>query len=436
MDGPLSSAIYDTARPVPSFWEASGGPAPDREALAGEIRTEVAIIGGGYTGLTAARCLAERGIGAVVLDAGAIGWGSSGRNGGIVCYGGAKLSRTAQFARFGEAETRRSEALQAENIRGLRAFCLEAGLADWVQGETELVLAHGTRSAAKLAKETMPEGFTADPFAPSGRADIARFGGIAMSPGFGIHPLRLARALAEAAETAGAQLFPRSEVTLWERHGNGHRLVTEAGSVRADRVLLATNGFTPDGLHPAFRGRAVPVISNIAVTRTLTESERAEHPWLGMAPAADTRNLLAYFRLLPDHRLLFGIRGDMFGADSARERMLRKLRERLAVDLPGFAAAETAHFWRGPVCMTRRLTPSIGQLPDEPTVFHAFGWHGSGINMGTLAGRLIAGCLAGDTADTVPAPWRGLAPRLPLPGLRPLYVGAAQILYRLEDRQG
>ncbi|MEO0993038.1 MAG: FAD-binding oxidoreductase [Pseudomonadota bacterium] len=435
MEGPLAPVLYDTARAVPSWWEASAGPGPERPALTGEIRTEVAVIGSGYAGLSAARTLAERGIGVSVLDAGAIGWGSSGRNGGIVGYGGTKLSRATLIRQFGTEETGRSEAMLAEGIRDIRAFCESVGLADAIQGTGEYTFAHGPRTARAQAAESPPEGFTAEHVPPSGRADIARFGGEWLSPAFGIHPLRYVKALAEAAEAAGALIHPRSAVTVWERAGNGHRLVSAAGAVRADRVLLATNGFTPDGLHPQFTGRAVPVISNIAVTRPLTEEEHATHPWLGPDPMCDTRHLLAYFRLLPDRRLLFGMRGDLRGSDTVAKRMHARLRRRLASALPGCAGAETDYFWRGPVCTTRSLRPSIGMLETEPTVFHAFGWHGSGIGMATLAGRLVGEAIAGDT-PRIPTPWQGLPPRIPLPGLRPLYVGAMMAAYALADRQG
>ncbi|MEM9148609.1 MAG: FAD-binding oxidoreductase [Pseudomonadota bacterium] len=436
MDGPLDPAMYDTGRPVPSWWEASAGPGIERPTLAGEHRTEVAIIGGGYTGLSAAIVLAEQGIGCTVLDAGAIGWGSSGRNGGIVGFGGSKLSRTTMVRRYGAEETARSEEMLATSAKRIHAFCLEHGLAADTQGDGELILAHGDRSARELAGNPPPSGFRTEPIAPSGRPDIARFGGVRLSPGFGIHPLRYVRALAEAADAAGTKLHPRSEVLSWERDGNGHRLITAGGAVLADRVMLATNGFTPDRLHPTFRARIAPVLSNIVVTRPLTESERQAHPWLTDAPVADTRNLLAYFRCLPDGRLLFGMRGDVRGSDRAAERMHARLRRRIARELPGVAAAETTHFWRGPVCANAALRPSIGRLEEEPTVFHAYGWHGSGINMGSLAGRLTGALVAGADPETIPAPWRGLTPRIPLPGLRPLYVGASMLAYALADRQG
>jgi glycine/D-amino acid oxidase-like deaminating enzyme len=435
MDGPLDPAIYDTARPVPSWWEASASPASDRPALSGEAVSDVAVIGGGVAGLSCALALAERGIGAAVLEAGGIGWGSSGRAGGIVGFGGTKLSREGLVRRFGEEETVRAERMQAEQIRRLRAFCDDRapGIAE---GDGEVLYAHSARVAEALRAEPPPAGGETARVAPSRLYDIARFGGLRIRPGFGVHPLRLTQALAEAAEAAGARIHPRSEVLAWERAGNGHRLVTAQGALRAARVVLATNAFAPEQLHPAIRARAVPVISNIGVTRPLTQEERDRHPWLGPDPMADTRNLLAYFRLLPEGRLLYGMRGDIRGSEHGAARMRARLETRLARDLPGLAGAGLTHFWRGPICATLSFRPAIGRVADEPTVLHGFGWHGSGIAMGTLAGRLLAGLAAGAPEESVPAPWRGPAPRVPLPGLRPLYVGAMMGLYALSDRQG
>lgn len=430
--GPLAAEVYDATRPVQSWWEASAPPDRAHPRLEGDARAEVAIIGGGYAGLSAARVLAGLGIGAAVVEAGAIGWGASGRNGGIVGPGGHKLSEAALVRRHGAAEVARHHATLAAHLAGLRAFCLDAGLGDQVQGTGEMVLAHSPRAARGLGD--VPGGYAARPVAPSGLADIARFGGVVVSPAFGIHPLRLVRALANAAESAGAQVFARSPVTEWRREGAGHRLVTPSGSLTAARVLVATNGFTPDGLHPALDGRAIPVISNIAVTRVLSADERARHPWLGDDPAADTRNMLSYFRLLPEGRLLFGMRGDLTGADANTGRMRARVIRRIAQQLPGFAGAEVEYFWRGPICATARLTPAVGWLDRAQGIACALGWHGSGIGMGTLGGTLAAGLIAGAPEDAIPAPMRGPAPRLPLPGLRPLYVGAALALLAAQDR--
>lgn len=437
MDGPLSPDLYRPDRPEPSWWEASAPPPRPRPALTGDRTVEVAILGGGYAGLSAGLRLAERGVEVAVLDAGEIGWGSSGRAGGIVGYGGSKRSEAGLVRAYGAAEVARAHAAQTDGLHWVRAFAEGAGLGEQVQGRGELLVAHSARSARALAADAKAHGDGVEPLPPSGREDVARWGGVRVTPGFGVHPLRLVRALADAAEDAGAAVMPRSEVLAWEEGGAGanwrHRLVTAGGSVTAARVIVAGNGFMPERLHGAFRARAVPVISNIGVTRVLTTEERARHPWLGDDPACDTRNLLAYFRMLPEGRLLFGMRGDPMGSEAGALRMKAALRARLDAALPGFRDAEIEYFWRGPVCATARLTPAIGRVPGSPEIGFAFGWHGSGVMMGTLGGRMAADLMLDGDETAIPAPWRGMPARIPVARLRPAYVAAAMGAYRVAD---
>jgi glycine/D-amino acid oxidase-like deaminating enzyme len=433
MKGPLDPLIYDTARPVESWWHASAPPWQDPAPLATDTATEVAIIGGGYAGLACAIRLAELGLGSAVLEAGEIGWGASGRNGGMVGLRSDKLGDNAMIRRYGEAEFARYLRATVTGNHRLRGFCMAAGLADAVQGDGEIELAHSARTAIRLERETSEHGIEIEYLPPDNTNDIRRHGGLIIRPGFGIHPLRLVRALADHAASLGVQIFPRSEVTLWERDGASHRLVTAGGAVRAQQVVLATNGFTPDGLNRRFDGRAVPVISNIGVTRVLTGEEKASLAWLGDQPAADSRNLLSYFRLLPEGRLMLGMRGDIRGTAAGTLRMRQAVGQRIARQFPALAGVELTHFWRGPICATASMTPSVGLLRDDPTIGHAFGWHGVGINGAQIGGRLLAEVLAGEAQSHIPAPYRGLAPRLPFPGLRPWYVGAMQAMFGIRD---
>jgi len=433
MEGPLDPLMYRTDCPVESWWRASAPAWDEPPPLAGDASAEVGIIGGGYAGLACAIRLAELGIGSAVLEAGEIGWGASGRNGGIVGLRSDKLSDRALIARYGEAEASRYVRAAVEGNHRLRAFCMEAGLADAVQGDCEFYLAHSARTSIRLEGAVDHDGVTYERVPPENVDGIRRHGGILIRPAFGIHPLRLVRALADRARSLGVQVHPRSEVMRWERSGTRHRLVARGGTVTADRVVIAGNGFMPDGLNPALGGRVVPVISNIGVTRVLTAEERASVAWMGEQTGADTRNLLSYFRLLPEGRFLLGMRGDIHGGAAGAEKMHRAVRRKIDEQFPGLARAEITHFWRGPVCVTASLTPSVGLLRDDPSVGHAFGWHGSGINGAQVGGRLLAEVLAGEPQDHIPAPYRGLAPRLPFPGLRPYYVGAVQGLFAVQD---
>jgi glycine/D-amino acid oxidase-like deaminating enzyme len=433
MQGPLDPLIYDTARPVESWWEASAPPWQSPAPLAADTTADVAIIGGGYAGLACAIRLAELGLGSAVLEAGHIGWGASGRNGGIVGLRSDKLADAAMIRRHGEAEFARYLRAAVEGNHRVRAFCTAAGLADAVQGDGEFWLAHSARTAIAMEARTGAHGVEIEHIPPENTPGIRRHGGLMIRPAFGINPLRLIRALADHAMGLGVKVHPRSEVIRWERDGPRHRLATAGGAVTANRVVLATNGFTPDRLDRRYAGRAVPVLSNIGVTRVLTDAERASIAWLGPQVAADSRNLLSYFRLLPEGRFLLGMRGDIHGGPAGAARMRAAVRARIDRQFPGLAGSEITHFWRGPVCVGASLTPSVGLLPGDPTIGHAFGWHGSGINGAQVGGRLLAEVLAGQPQAHIPAPYRGLTPKLPFPGLRPYYVGAMQGLFAIKD---
>lgn len=438
LDGPCHGDLYDVTAQPESWWRASAGALPLRHPLEGDARAEVAVIGCGYAGLSCARALAERGVEAVALDAGAIGWGASGRNGGIVGLSSDKLDMAARVARVGEAEARRLTEAMAEGAHRLRAFCAAEGVE--TQGDAEVIVAPDPRAFAALRAEAegarwgvTAEILSRDAYAERGFAGPQQHGALLVRPGFGLHPLMLTAALARAAEAAGARLHPFSEVIRWRREGGEHLLETARGALRARKVALATNGFTPDALHPAFAARAMPVLSMIGVTRPLTPEELSRHRWAEDNPLTNTRRMLYYWRMLPQRRLLFGMRGDLGGARASAPCWRARLAAHLARAYPGWRDIPLEFFWRGPICATRALTPAVGRLAEDASVFHAFGWHGSGVNGAQVGGRLLAAVIAGAPETTIPALWRGLPPRIPLPGLRRLWLGATLAAYRAAD---
>ncbi len=438
MRGPCHRDIYEVTVPPESWWRASVPESPQRQPLDGESHADVAIIGAGYAGLACALALAERGVGAIALDAAPIGWGASGRNGGIVGLSSDKLDMAARIARVGEAEARRLTEMMVEAAQRLRGFCAEEGVE--TQGDAEVIVApdprafEGLRAEAQAARwGVTAEALSRDAYAEQGFVGPLQHGALRIRPGFALHPLALVGALARRAEAAGARLHPCSEVLRWRRDGGEHVLETPHGALRARRVVLATNGFTPDALHPALTARAMPVLSMIGVTRPLTAEELARHVWREDSPLSNTRRMLYYWRMLPQRRLLFGMRGDLSGSRASAPRWRGRLAAHLARAYPEWRDIPLEFFWRGPICATRALTPAVGRLPDDPSVFHAFGWHGSGVNGAQLGGRLLAEVITGAPDATIPALWRGLPPRIPLPGLRPLWLGAMLAAYRAAD---
>ena len=169
-------------------------------------------------------------------------------------------------------------------------------------------------------------------------------------------------------------------------------------------MLLATNGYTPDDLRPEFANRTIPALSNIVVTRPLTQAELDGAGWRTECPISNARDLLFYYRLLPDRRFLFGARGGTSGSPTEDMRMKAWLMRRLGEVFPAWREVDVEYFWNGLVCLTGRLTPALGRLPEDPSVHFAFGWHGNGVAAATWAGRRMASALAEGGTGSVDVP--------------------------------
>lgn len=441
----FDGSLYRHDVTEPSWWEATvERPAVLR--LESDEAAEVAIVGGGYTGLSAALHLArDHGIGAVVLDAGEPGWGASGRNGGLVCIPPAKASIPELMARWGRDEAARFYRWALDGCALARSLPAEEGFDVQAQGDGNLEVAdhpcrlpglveHARQLTALTGVPT--RALTREEFAEIGHAGTEQFGGVHVGAGFALHPLNYALGLLAAARRRGANVYGRSPVIRWERGEGGHRLVTAGGAaVRARRVVVATNGWTPDGLHPALDARILPAISNVLVTRPLTSVELAAERWSAETGIVNARTLLFYYRLLPDRRLLFGARGDVSGTPAAAGRMQDWMRRRLGELFPSWAGVEVEYRWRGLVAMSRKRIPSVGALPDDPSVHYALGYHAAGVAAAPMAGKAVAEAIAlGSAAPPLPAVLRGLPPRFPLAMLRRPALAGAYLWYAARDR--
>ncbi len=432
-------------QPAESYWEESADPLNlSITALNGDVTADVAIIGGGFTGLSAALALAQAGVDAVLLEAGTIGWGASGRNGGFACLGSHKLGQAGILARFGENETRRYYRAMVDAIALVDANLRDHDIDAWKTSEGDLSLAHLPSRVEELKDEQVflklmlgerALLLSQDELREQGTFGPQFFGGLRHSVGFGVHPLNYARGLARAVHKAGARLFPDSRVTRWEQQEGAHRLWTQGGCVVAKRVLVATNGYTPEDVSPLHKGKLLPVLSNIIVTRVLADDEKAAQGWTSHIMSSDTRNLLHYFRLLPNNRFLFGSRGGTDSAQSAAADYRSIITQEFHGMFPAWSSVEITHFWRGFVCLSHDLVPYVGALDDRKSVWTALAYHGSGVAMASYSGRAVARMMLNEKArDEVPAIITRRLAKFPLPMFRPFYLKGAYMWYAHKDK--
>lgn len=414
-----------------------------RPVFSRSARTDVAIIGAGFTGLSAALHLARAGVSVTVLDEKRIGWGASGRNGGFCCLGGSMAGDAALDHRFGEAERVAYRRSELEAIRLVERTIADHGIdADRHSvGETEL--AHRPKDVQGLIDHaaTITHNYgvehrlhQADELAALGLAGPFH-GGLTIEAGFALNPRKYASGLAEIAQSHGAQIFENSGVTKIAAQPSGWTLQINGHNLEADQVILATNGYSADDLPTWLAGRYLPSQSNVIVTRPLTEEELGAAGWTTDQMAYDTRNLLHYFRLMPDRRFLFGMRGGVFTGAAAEARAARKIRADFDAMFPAWRTVEATHGWSGMVCLARDMMPFVGAVPDHSGLWAGMCYHGNGVAMGSYSGALLAQLVQGKTPDMpYPAALQKPLRRFELGRWRRAVIPMAYAAYMLADR--
>jgi gamma-glutamylputrescine oxidase len=424
---------YYAASAAPSAIPAADGARTRRDTLHGSIEVDVAVLGGGIAGCSAALHLAKRGYRVALLEARTVGYGASGRSGGQIIFGLA-TSQTALAAEVGRDDARRLFDLSIEALDLIRSLIGEYAidcdyhanhihvavkprhleeLDDWAR---ELHEEYGYASARLLNRDEL-----------GAHVRSERYLGGLIDPRSGhLHPLKFTDGVARAAESAGARIYENSQVLRYE---DGPEVIvhTVHGRVRCAHLVLCGNAYIGN-VAPSLARRILGVGTYIIATEPLGEV-RARALLPSNAAVADINWILDYFRRSADHRLLFGGRVSYSAVQPPR--LAESMRRRMLRIFPTLTDVQVAYSWGGYLDITRSRAPNFGRL--APNVFYCQGFSGHGMSLAGIAGKLVAEAIAG-TAERFDVFAR--IPHRDFPGgrlLRRPSLMLAMLYYRLRD---
>jgi glycine/D-amino acid oxidase-like deaminating enzyme len=429
---------------VDSMWAATAGPYTPGPALEGDLRVDIAIIGGGYTGLTTAYELkrAAPSLSIAVLEAKQIGYGSSGRNGSFAMtvvglgFGSTALLKGRDYLRRAHSymmnavdaldDLIRRERLDCDRLRpGFLRVATTHRYIDRLKRDVELMNGLGFDDIHWLDEAAVRE-----------RVDSPRHLGALWEPRLVlVHPLKLVRAERDLALRNGVKVLESSPVDRIDRGGT-FVLHTPHGSVTADRIAFATNAYSH--LFPELRRKQVPAFTHMLATEPLTAEQLARVGWNGREGLEDARNLIHHYRLTPDNRITMGggpvgftwgnsLHGDE--SPAAWDEVIGHFR----ATFPMLDDVRFSHRWGGPFSVTLDLTPSIGWLADRRAVF-SLGCIGHGVSMSHLNAQTLRDMLLDRETHLTHGPFvdRRLVP-WPAEPLRSVLGLGMRTYLRLED---
>jgi glycine/D-amino acid oxidase-like deaminating enzyme len=422
-----------------NYWLTTADfPMPEPRPLPDRI--DVAVIGAGFTGLSAARTLAKRGAKVAVLESETIGWGASSRNGGMVLTG-LKLGVNQLISKYGRELTRRMYAASLESIDSVEQIIREEGIIcdfsrcghlevackrkhfDDYARQVEVIAREFSHKLRVVQKDEL-------------RAEIGSniyYGGMVDEVSAGLNPARYVAGLGCAAGRAGAKIFEQARVEGVRRESlqgeSGWTITTSQGKLWAREVFIATSGYTGRAT-PALQKKIIPIGSFIITTEILPEALAHE-----LSPRNrmiyDSKNYLYYYRLTPDRRMLFGGRAAFFPEnDQTIRRSAEILRRGMIGVYPQLRDTKIEYVWGGTLDFAFDIMPHAGQLDG---MYYAVGYAGHGVAMATYQGQKMAEFIAGDKPEN---PFIGI----PFPGAplgmyngKPWFLPFAGVWYKFLD---
>jgi len=380
-----------------SYYHASCNRSVELTPLDGSRRADVCIIGGGYTGLSSALHLAERGYDVVLLEARKPGWGASGRNGGQLCSGQRKDQ--VELTKMVGADAARELWILAEAAKDLAKELIDKHQIDCdlkpgiAHADHKPGYAGDSRDYVDFLRREYDyeqiEYLEREAMAEVVGSDTYYGGSLDMGAGH-LHPLNYALGLADAALAAGARLYESTVVESYQE-GKPNRISTNRGIVEADTIVLACNGYLGK-LDQRVSGKIMPINNFIVATEPLSKTQLKSINPRDVA-IADSRFVVNYYRLSADKRMLFG------GGENYRQNFPANIasfvRKPMLQVYPQLTETRIDYAWGGTLAVTLNRMPHFGRLGQNNTYF-AHGYSGQGVAMATLAGKLIADAIAGE----------------------------------------
>jgi len=389
-----------------NFWLETVTTPPAQPARDLPESIDVAVVGAGFCGLSAARTLAKRGVNVAALEAETFGWGASSRNGGMVLTG-MKLPAPTLIKRYGREIVRKMYAASLESVGCVEQLVREEKIdCDFSRcGHLEVACkqAHfdGYEESAALVKREFNQVlriFPKSELHDEIGSDIY-YGGMVDENSAGLNPARYVAGLAHAAQRAGACLCDHTRVTSIEPETNNgarkFRVQTSKGAITAREVILASGAYTT-GATPALRKKIIPIGSYIIATEVLPNDLARELSPRGRM-IYDSKHFLYYYRLTPDNRMLFGGRAAFFPETENTVRQSAEILRRGMIGVyPQLRDIKVEFVWGGTLDFTLDVMPHAGKID---SMYFAAGFAGHGVAAATWFGMKLAGLICGDPND-------------------------------------
>jgi len=418
-----------------SLWAATANPPKARQSFEGEYDTDVVIIGAGFTGLSAAYHLQKKGLRTIVVEQETVGWGASGRNGGMILPG-YKPTMDELAKKYGVDEAKQLNQIALDGMELVKEIVTTHHIECSLDYGGYLLLSNKKRfkSLLKDEHESLNSQFGSDTRYLEGdelKQEISSsfFSyGLVDPHGYSFHPLNYSLGLADAAESLGARIFEKTKAVAIQWTPQNVTVLTAKGRVIAKEVIAATDGYSSH-LTKELDRAVIPIASYQVATECLGD-ELAESLIPNNRMVFDTSNLINYFRRSPDGRIVYGGSGIRH---NGCEKYYRELHQMMLSVFPQLTPYKVEYTWGGLIGVTMDMFPMIGRMKDG--VYYATGYCGHGASLATLMGQLLAQWIAGE--ERVSRRFESLPLKaFPFSSQKSMLINLANCYYRLMDAIG